>query len=257
VRWFSSRSVARARLLDDVVIADRPSGSVVLNLRRGVYFELDRSATEIVKLVQGNGPTAAAAILAERHEVPVEIVARDVDRVLSTIHDSVVVPAAARRHPSWRGCVHAAREWCGLSLPQKYQTLYASTLVVAVEVLLRFASLDKVSRWLRVPLIDSVGALELPPLGPECLTDGEHRLLAVLASAQSRWLWDPTCLRRALAIGWLLRRHQPKLCLGMAGGDNNLAHAWLAHAWLVVDGHALDGLPGARPFRPLAAPVCA
>jgi Transglutaminase-like superfamily/Coenzyme PQQ synthesis protein D (PqqD) len=235
------------RLLDDLVIADKPSGSVVLHLRKGVYFELDRSATEVVKLVRSSGATATAATLADRHDIPVEVVARDVERVLGTIRDAVAVPAARARHPSWRSCAKVAQHWFALPLGQKYDTIYASTLVMSVEVLLRCAPLDRVSRWLRSPLTDPFGAQGLPPLGPSSLTSRERRLLSALASAQRRWLWDATCLRRALASGWVLRRHQPKLCLGLASSNDNIAHAWL-----VVDGQTLDDLPGATPFRPLA-----
>jgi hypothetical protein len=250
VRGLSSGAATTGRLLDDVVIADRPSGSVVLQLRKGIYFELDRPATEIVKLVRSRGPAVAAATLAERHDVPIEKVARDVERVLGTIRDSVAAPTARPRHPSWRGCARVASRWFGLPFAQKCETVYVSTLVVTVELLLRFVPLDKVGRWLHVPLIDPLCAPGLPPLRPSSLTGRERRLLAVLASVQDRWLWDATCLRKALASGWVLRRHQPRLCLGLAGSDANLAHAWL-----VVDGHTLDDLPGAAPFRPLAPAV--
>ena len=40
---------------DDVLIADNESGGVVLRLRGGVYFELDRSATEVLRLTQSLG----------------------------------------------------------------------------------------------------------------------------------------------------------------------------------------------------------
>jgi len=45
-----ARATAGSPLLDDVLIADSGSGSVVLHLRSGVYFELDRSATEVLRL---------------------------------------------------------------------------------------------------------------------------------------------------------------------------------------------------------------
>ena len=82
------------------------------------------------------------------------------------------------------------------------------------------------------------------PLDGSYLTDPERRLLGALAWVQRAWLLDPTCLRRALASGWVLRRHKPHLCLGLTG-----THDVLAHAWLVLEGRSLDGLPGAPVFK--------
>ena len=80
----------------------------------------------------------------------------------------------------------------------------------------------------------------------------ERLLLAALASVQRRWLFDATCLRRALGAGWILRRRHPRLCLGLTGAEGALAHAWL-----VVDGHTIDGLRGAPVFKRVVAPVAA
>ena len=126
----------------------------------------------------------------------------------------------------------------------KSATIYATALVLTVEVLLRLQSVDRVSRWLRAPLFDGSDAVDLPPLDGSCLPDRERRLLGALAWVQRAWLFDATCLRRALASGWVLRRRKPRLCLGHTG-----SHEVLAHAWLVLEGRSLDGLPGAPLFK--------
>jgi hypothetical protein len=126
----------------------------------------------------------------------------------------------------------------------KSATIYATALVVTVEVLLRLQPIDRVSRWFRAPLFDGSDDVDLPPFDASCLTDRERRLLGALAWVQRAWLFDATCLRRALASGWVLRRRKPRLCLGLTGSDEALAHAWL-----VLEGHSLDGLSGAPLFR--------
>jgi Transglutaminase-like superfamily len=204
-------------------------------------------ATEVVKLAQDKGPAGAAAILAARHGQPVEVVEADVERVISTIRRSSAAPTAHGRHPSLRGSAGVARAWLRLPLSSKAAAVYATVLVVAVEILIHVSSVDQASQWLRVPLDGSTDVGELPALDASALSARERELLGALGSVQRRWLFDATCLRRALASGWILRRHRPRLCLGLARSEEALAHAWL-----IVDGHSLDGLPGATLFRPLA-----
>lgn len=46
-----------------------------------------------------------------------------------------------------------------------------------------------------------------------------------------RWLWRPSCLRQALAVGWLIKRRgvQPEIKIGVATHEDGQlkAHAWL------------------------------
>ncbi len=122
----------------------------------------------------------------------------------------------------------------------------------AVEALLYLGRIDRVTRWLGAPLLDSSELEDLPPFDPVSLSSPERTLLGALASVQRRWLFDATCLRRALAAGWILRRRRPRLCLGLTDAEGALAHAWL-----VVEGHTIDGLPGAPVFKRVVAPVAA
>lgn len=68
--------------------------------------------------------------------------------------------------------------------------------------------------------------------------------LAVLA----RGPFPDTCLRRALVLGWVLRRRRPHLLVGVRRSDGEL----LAHAWVVVDGVDLDPM-SSRAYVPLVA----
>jgi hypothetical protein len=238
--------------VDDLLIADKGQGSIVLRLRTGVYFELDRSATEIVRLVQRCGPAEAVEVLAARHGRPAAEIEADVDRVLHTLEHTTLPATARPRHPTWRGGAAVVLRWFRLPLSGKVATVYTSGLVVAVEALLYIGHIDRVSRCLGAPLLDSSEAEDLPPLDPMWLTSRERTLLAALASVQRRWLFDATCLRRALAAAWILRRRHPRLCLGLTGAEGALAHAWL-----VVGGHTIDALTGAPVFQRVVGPVVA
>jgi hypothetical protein len=236
--------MAGPRLLDDILLADNESGSDVLNVRRGVYFELDRSATEVVRLVQSLGPAGAAETLAARYGKPVALVRADVEHVLAVMSGTLASPTSRVRHPTRRGTVSVVRGWLHLTSKVKLDVMYATALVMVIEVLLRSQSVDRASRWLKAPLFDGNEGSDWPPLDLSGLTERERRLLGALAWVQRAWLFDGTCLRRALAAGWVLRRRRPHLCLGLTGSQEVLAHAWL-----VLEGCSLDGLPGAPMFR--------
>ena len=168
----------------------------------------------------------------------------DVDRVLGVMTRATAPSTTRVRRPTRRGTASVARGWARLPLSSKRATSYATLLVIVIEVLLRVQPIDRVSRWLRAPLVDSGGDVDLPALEASHLGAPELGLLDGLAWVQRAWLVDATCLRRALASGWVLRRHKPHLCLGLAGSDEALAHAWL-----VLEGRSLDGLPGAPLFK--------
>ncbi len=205
---------------------------------------MDRSATEIVELVQRYGVDGAVAKLAERHGMSQELSRGHVERVLTTFANVEASPATRPRALTLAGSRWVLRHWLGLPTRLKVATAYTTGLVTAVEALLRLRPLDQVARWLGSPLVTHDPG-QLPSFDPSVLTDREQVLLASLRWAQRLWPWDATCLRRALAVGRLLRRRQPGLCLGLPGSEEVLAHAWL-----IVGGQALDALPGTVPLLP-------
>ncbi len=233
--------------LADVLIAPREGGSVALCLDKGVYLDLDRSATEIVQLLQQAGVDGAVTKLAEVHGISPDTSRRHVQQVL-TAFAAAATPASRRgRVPSVAGFAKVVRHWLGLSAQLKVTTAYAAGLVVVVEILVRLRPVDQAARWLNSPLVTRDPG-DLSPLDQSLLSERELRLLASLRWVQRMWLWDETCLRRSLAAGWLLRRRRPRLCLGLPGSGDALAHAWL-----VVEGQALDALPDTVALVPLEA----
>jgi hypothetical protein len=233
--------------LADVLIAPRAGGSVALCLSKGVYLDLDGSATEIVQLVQRDGVDGAVMRLAERHGLSPDTSRRHVQQVLTAFADATTPASRRARVPSVGGSARVLGQWLSFSAPLKVATAYVAGVVVVVEALVRLRPVDQAARWLRSPLVTTDPGV-LPPLERGLLTDRELMLLGSLRWVQRLWLWDETCLRRALAGGWLLRRRRPGLCLGLPGSGGALAHAWL-----VVEGRALDALPDTVALLPLDA----
>ncbi len=233
--------------LGDVLIAPRPGGSIALCLRKGVYLDLDGSATEIVELVKIKGTDGAVTALAERHGLTREVSSGHVDNVLRTFA-SVGPGAATRARPlTPAGGLRVVRQWAAFPTRLRVSTAYATCLMTVVEALVRLCPVDQAARWLGAPLVTHDTG-ELPPLDRDLLTERELLMLGSLSWAQRLWPWDATCLRRALAAGWLLRRRRPGLCLGLPSTAGALAHAWL-----VVGGRALDALPDTVPLLPVEA----
>jgi len=231
------------RVLRDIVIAPRAGGSVVLDLRKGAYFELDETATEIVKLAKSRGAAAAARTLAARYSLPFGDMATDVAKVLDTLRDVKPASTARIRRPTGKGVSTVATQWRKMSPSLKLAAVYASALVLLVECLLHLVPLPRAARWMKTPLAEDVQVSDLPPIDLTRLSKQEQRRLYGVEWAYRSWLYDGTCLRRSLACGWVLRARQPRLCLGLTK-----QHDVLAHAWLVIGDHTLDGLPGAQLF---------
>jgi len=57
-----------------------------------------------------------------------------------------------------------------------------------------------------------------------------------------RWLYDGTCLRRALVSGFFLRRHDPRLHLGLIDDGET------SHAWVEAEGMTFNAVPVTGTF---------
>lgn len=109
-----------------------------------------------------------------------------------------------------------------------------------VEVGLRTVRLDRLAGWF------GINFLEAPSVAPATTTlNPRDRRRARLAYAVMRnWPFGRgPCLRQALVVGWVLRRHRPVLHLGVA-----TAEGFAAHAWLEVAGETIGGATGFAPL---------
>jgi hypothetical protein len=219
--------------MSDLLVARRGDESVVLHVPTGTYLVLDTTATEILELVQAEGRDGAAAALAQRYGLTAETARTDVDSVLDRIVATRSKQDRSFRRPSLRGGLMVVGQWGRMPLRVKLAALQTATLLVLVELALRRFGIDAIARKVGAPLAGGNG----PPTSPmeeldiSQLSEHDRLLIAAADWTLARWVFDATCLRRALLYGWILRHHDPQLHIGlMEDGDV------LAHAWLSVDG---------------------
>lgn len=84
---------------------------------------------------------------------------------------------------------------------------------------------------------DAADWADIPPATAE--------LVASVDAILARWPAPSPCLVRALACGFLLRKHKPTLCIGVREAASG--SRWAAHAWLEVGASALPE-PRRRPL---------
>lgn len=132
---------------------------------------------------------------------------------------------------------------------------YAPRRIVALAGAFRSLIVLEVGvRALRLPRLCALLGIRLTPVGTGSAApasgavsaSGEFSDLALSSREQAalrsadtvlrRGPFQDTCLRRALCAGWILRRHQPELWIGVKKAGGTVS----AHAWLVVDGLHLD-----------------
>jgi Transglutaminase-like superfamily/Coenzyme PQQ synthesis protein D (PqqD) len=222
----------------DVVNSVDASGTrVLLHLPTGTYLGLDRSAARIVDLLNSDpDPRHAAEALAQRFGIPIEQALGDVGAVVAAVRGLSAERTDRGRRPTVAGVRVVTQSWWQLPWRFRMAVVQAAMVVVAIEIGLAVFSLSRLARMIRVPLATD-GAV--PPLvGPDDLSGlnpGEQRAHWAVQWVLARWIYDATCLRRALAFGWFLRRRDPVLRLGMIDDQGATAHAWIE-----VDGRAFN-----------------
>ena len=135
--------------------------------------------------------------------------------------------------PTWR--VH------GLTPGDWLRTAGAFVLAAVVEVGLRTMRLPRLSALLGVPL-DTAPAQQGTRTEPVIVPRWARRRLRAARRALKHWPFGDSCLRVALVGGFLVRRLDPALRIGVARHDG----AVKAHAWLEIEGLSLD--PGSIDF---------
>jgi hypothetical protein len=135
-----------------------------------------------------------------------------------------------------------------LSGKERANIVRALFALTVVELGIRTLPLPRLAPILGLTLgvdADDSDVSALEPPDPELLWT-----VRSVASAARRWPFRDTCLRRALALGWLLRAREPTLRLGAMRTANGVR----GHAWLEIDGRALDphGPAAVRPLRRVA-----
>ncbi len=224
---------------------DASGETILLHLRSGTYLSLDRSAARIVNLLNEDpNPQHAAQALSLQFGVPFERALDDVGAVVAAVQGMSATRTSRGRRPTVAGIRVVTRSWWQMSARYRWTTTQVTLVVMAIEVGLRMVSVARLARWMKVPLATDQSP---PPLAGaddlDGLSDVEQRAYGAVGWVLARWLYDGTCLRRALALGFFLRRRHPVLRLGMVDEAGAVAHAWIE-----VGGQAFDTQPVTGTF---------
>lgn len=233
----------------NVLVAWDTEGCVVLYVPTGTYLRLDSVASEILDLVQKVGESDAVAAFADRHGLDSEKARADVASVLHAIRTGRASPKKLWNNPpSCRGAATVVREWLRLSRHAKFAILDITAIIMLVEVAIRFIPIDRLANRLGTPIAEQsdLSFRNAQILDLSQLTDHELIRMEAVEWTFARWIFDATCLRRALVCGWILRHRDPKLHIGMMEASDGLAHAWLE-----IDRSTLGALGGVRHLHRL------
>ncbi|MGA3146706.1 MAG: lasso peptide biosynthesis B2 protein [Acidimicrobiales bacterium] len=222
---------------------DASGRTIALHLRSGTYLSLDRSAARIVDLLNDEtDPRHAAETLSRRFGVPLEQALGDVGAVAAAVQGLSASRTNRGRRPTVAGVRVVTRSWWRMPARDRLMIVQVTLVLGFLEAGLKTVSVARLARWLRVPL--DTGR-SLPPLtGPDDLSglsDAEQRAYWAVSWVLSRWLYDGTCLRRALVLGFFFRRHHPLLRLGMVDEADAMAHAWIEFGGRGFDTQAVTG----------------
>lgn len=133
--------------------------------------------------------------------------------------------------------------------PRDYLALVrAVALLTRIELGLRRSTLPALTERLGVSMASSSAAPAHEPF-TDRLCGPERRAARAVRRVLRHWRWGDTCLRRALALGHVLRHRRPLLRIGVAKRDGVVT----AHAWLEIDGRTLDP-EGPATYRSLVTP---
>ncbi len=222
---------------------DGSGRTILLHLRSGTYLSLDRSAARIVHLLnEAPDPRQAAEALARQFDVPFEQALGDVGVVAAAVQGMSAPRTNRGRRPTVAGARLVTQSWWRMPGRSRWTTVRVTLVFVAIEVGLKTVRLARLARWMQVPL--ATDHAPPPSAGQDDLTGlsaAEHRAYEAVCWVLSRWLYDGTCLRRALALGFFLRRHHPVLRLGMIDEAGAVAHAWIEVGGRVFDARAVTG----------------
>jgi hypothetical protein len=224
---------------------DSSGETILLHIPSGTYLGLDRSAARIVELLNEHGDQArAATALSDQFDLPLHQALGDVAAVVAAVKGMSAPRTTRGRFPTVAGVRVVTRSWWRQSWRYRIATFEVSLVVMAIELGLKLTDVSRLARWMGVPLATD----ESPPpaIAPDDVTgftEREQRVHWAVYWVMARWLYDGTCLRRALAFGWFLRRRGPVLRLGMLDDQGTIAHAWIE-----VDGRAFNAQPVTGTF---------
>lgn len=136
--------------------------------------------------------------------------------------------------------IRAASRFLRLSRTERAVLVQAWVLFVVAEFALRCLPFGRLSRLGRAPAANADDRTR-------AVTPAVARLVWLVEVASRYTVVDPTCLKKALVLSWLLGRRgiATTLRIGVARRDGRLA----AHAWLECAGEVILGFPGGEGYE--------
>jgi hypothetical protein len=140
------------------------------------------------------------------------------------------------------------KTWWALGFAQKVELLWVVILASAAEVVVKSTSLPRITSFLGIAL---TGDEPRDGAAPRRTALMDQETIAARARMVDRvyrhWPRESSCLRRALVLGYRIRRAHPTLSIGVANEDGEIR----AHAWIEVDGAVVGDDSGDwAPLRP-------
>ena len=208
-------------------------------------MKLDYTASKIITFLNEDPDTVrAASRVAQTYGIPLDQAQQDVEAVIAAIRGTRADRVDRGHLPSLSGIRAVIQLWRRQTWRLRLATLKVAAIVTLIEVSLPFVPLNRLSRWLGVPL--TTGGAPIPPIKRDDLTLLNRREQLdywAVSWVMDRWLFDATCLRRALAFGWCIRARGPLLRLGMLDKQGAIAHAWIE-----LDGQFFNAQPVTGTF---------
>ena len=130
--------------------------------------------------------------------------------------------------------IHATAVIARLPGAERRATVRLIALGALVEVLLRTWPLPRVARLLGVRFTEADAHAHA--VAPLVLTERDRCHLRCVRRIARHWRFsEGACLRASLLAGHVLRRHHPRLVIGVSRDQG----AFAAHAWLDVQGRII------------------
>ena len=203
-------------------------GRVLLHIPSGTYLKLDANSSAIFDLLIDHVDIeCASAALSEQFSIDIDRARADVEYVVETLTSLQASRASRPRLPTMDGVKDTAQRWWSFSVALRIAIARVVLVVTIVEIGLRLTDLRRLSQVMRVPLAPDM--TEIPRtgvVGAGALSLGEQRYYWATGWVLDRWVFEGTCLRRALVTGYFLRQHHPVLRLGLMR-DGHTSHAWV------------------------------
>jgi hypothetical protein len=144
------------------------------------------------------------------------------------------------------------RSWLHWTTKEKVEAVGLVALAAAAEIAVRVVSLPALTRRLGITL-ENGGSEPVPATAGTRGSGLDPPTIERRAEAVDRlyraWPRRNSCLRRAVVLGFYVRRARPVLRIGVAHDGDEVR----AHAWIEVDGRVLgDDSGDYAPLRPPA-----